>query len=168
MRLDIALMAAIGILAVVSVAEVSAGDIKAVHVNRPCRAECVPLSQYMAEKRLATHRLRVITRLSHRARAWKRAATFRQGPVRAGLLCIHFNPRVGHGEGSWRDSGDPYWGGLQMDRTFMANYGRPLLNSLGLANRWPPEAQIAVGEIAYYAGRGFFPWPNTGRGCGLM
>jgi len=43
----------------------------------------------------------------------------RRGPPhRRAWLCIH------RYEGSWRDSGDPYWGGLQMDRGFMHSYSR--------------------------------------------
>jgi hypothetical protein len=111
-----------------------------------------------------------------RVRYWRRKARFnwrlvgqlravvRQGydPVRAGLLCIH------SGEGAWSAAtGNGYFGGLQMDRTFMATYGRPLLQRFGPAHRWPPYAQVAVAEVAYYSGRGYGPWPNTRRRCGL-
>jgi hypothetical protein len=37
--------------------------------------------------------------------------------VIGGLLCIHSH------EGSWSDSGSPYWGGLQMDYSFQSAYG---------------------------------------------
>jgi len=37
----------------------------------------------------------------------------------------------------------------------------------GTADHWPPAAQLAVGEIAVYSGRGFGPWPQTRKACGL-
>jgi hypothetical protein len=78
------------------------------------------------------------------------------------FMCIH------RGEGSWTDSVDPYWGGLQMDRQFMATYGSDMVRRYGgWANVWPPSAQIAV-AIRAYRSRGFFPWPTTARRCGLI
>jgi hypothetical protein len=71
-------------------------------------------------------------------------------------------------EGSWRDGNDPYWGGLQMDRTFMRHYAPRHLLRRGWANTWTPIEQMWVGERAIRAGRGFYPWPNTGRMCGLI
>jgi hypothetical protein len=89
----------------------------------------------------------------------------RVGPawmVRA-FLCIH------RGEGSWTDSGDPYWGGLQMDRGFMWTYGAWAIRRYrGLANVWPPMVQIQVAIRAHRSGRGFYPWPTTARNCGLI
>lgn len=79
------------------------------------------------------------------------------------FLCIH------RGEGSWTDSGDPYWGGLQMDRSFMATYGSWAIRRYGgFANVWPPAVQIQVAIAAYNSGRGFYPWPTTARRCGLI
>lgn len=80
-----------------------------------------------------------------------------------GWLCIH------RYEGSWADSGDPYWGGLQMDRGFMTTYGSDMISRYGgYANVWPPLVQMVVAERAYASGRGFGPWPNTARHCGLL
>jgi hypothetical protein len=77
-------------------------------------------------------------------------------------LCIHSH------EGAWNDYGDPYWGGLQMDRSFMYSYGRDMIARYhGFANVWPPLAQMIVAERAYRS-RGFSPWPNTARYCGLL
>ena len=42
-------------------------------------------------------------------------------PHKRGWLCIH------RFEGSWRDAGDPYWGGLQMDRGFISTYAPRVL-----------------------------------------
>lgn len=76
-------------------------------------------------------------------------------------LCIH-----GY-EGSWTDPGSPYYGGLQMDLGFQASYGADLLRRLGTADHWTPLQQMWVAEIAYIS-RGFSPWPNTARYCGLL
>jgi len=83
-------------------------------------------------------------------------------PHKRGWLCIH------RFEGSWSDSGDPYWGGLQMDRGFMSSYAPRFLLRKGLANRWTPLEQMWVAERAHRSGRGYGPWPNTARYCGLI
>ena len=70
-------------------------------------------------------------------------------------------------EGSWQDAGDPYWGGLQMDRSFMRAYAPKHLLRRGWANTWTPLEQMWVAERAYASGRGFGPWPNTRRMCGI-
>jgi hypothetical protein len=74
----------------------------------------------------------------------------------------------GTGEGSWSDSGSPYYGGLQMDLGFMRSYGARLLRIKGTADHWTPLEQMWVGEQALKAGRGFYPWPRTARACGLI
>jgi hypothetical protein len=76
-------------------------------------------------------------------------------------LCIH------RGEGSWSDPNPPFYGGLQMDYGFQATYGRGLLRVKGTADHWTPLEQMWVAERAYRA-RGFYPWPNTARACGLI
>ena len=76
-------------------------------------------------------------------------------------MCIHDH------EGAWTDPGDPYRGGLQMDSGFMRTYGSDLLRRYGTADHWPPAAQVAVAERAYRT-RGFNPWPNTARACGVL
>lgn len=77
-------------------------------------------------------------------------------------LCIH------RFEGGWSDSNDPYWGGLQMDRGFMRTYAPAELLRRGWANRWTPVEQMWVAERAHRSGRGYSPWPNTARYCGLL
>ena len=99
-------------------------------------------------------------------RFWRRTArraliTFTHPPHRRAWLCIH------RYEAPWRDSGDPYWGGLQMDRGFMAGYAPHALLRRGWADRWSPLEQMWVAEHAYRSGRGFEAWPNTARLCGL-
>ena len=76
-------------------------------------------------------------------------------------MCIH-----GH-EGAWTDPNGPYHGGLQMDAGFMRTYGGDLLERYGTADHWPAAAQVAVAERAYRT-RGFNPWPNTARACGVL
>jgi hypothetical protein len=95
-----------------------------------------------------------------RARRVRRLAA--HPPHRRAWLCIH------RFEGSWGDSGDPYWGGLQMDRGFMRSYATRRLLRRGWANRWTPLEQMWVAERAHRAGRGFYPWPNTARHCNLI
>ncbi len=77
--------------------------------------------------------------------------------------CIHRH------EGPWNArTGNGYYGGLQMDMAFQRTYGRDFLERWGTADRWPPAAQIVVADRAYRSGRGFTPWPNTARACGLL
>jgi len=78
------------------------------------------------------------------------------------FLCIH------RYEGAWTDGGAPYYGGLQMDISFQQHYAPFLLRKKGTADHWTPLEQIWVAERARSAGRGFYPWPNTARACGLM
>lgn len=75
--------------------------------------------------------------------------------------------RVGHGEGSWTTDGLTYDGGLQMNIGFQRTYGRQLLSSKGTANRWNAYEQMWAAEQAYRS-RGFSPWPQTARDCGLL
>jgi hypothetical protein len=81
----------------------------------------------------------------------------------AAFLCIH------RYEAAWNaNTGNGYYGGLQMDWGFMHRYGRPYLRRWGSADHWPAWAQLAASEQAYQSGRGFWPWPNTARACGLL
>jgi len=79
------------------------------------------------------------------------------------FLCIH------HYEGGWTaNTGNGYYGGLQMDLHFQRSYGHDYLSRWGTADNWPAWAQLRVAVRAYQAGRGFWPWPNTARACGLL
>jgi hypothetical protein len=89
--------------------------------------------------------------------AWWRAI---HPPHLQAWMCIH------RYEGSWTDSGGPYWGGLQMDLGFQATYGGWLLRHKGTADHWSPLEQIWVAVRAAHS-RGFSPWPNTARFCGV-
>ncbi len=114
-------------------------------------------SRALATRSLGTLR-QLAVRWRHRARrAWWRA---NHPPELRGWLCIH------RYEGSWADSGSPYWGGLQMDLAFQQTYGGWLLRHKGTADHWSPLEQIWVAVRAERQ-RGFSPWPNTAHYCGL-
>jgi hypothetical protein len=109
-------------------------------------------------------------------RAWQRASASaalavslhaeRRASIPAWLgdafQCIH------RFEGAWdANTGNGYYGGLQMDLSFQSRYGARYLGRYGTADRWPVWAQLDAAARAYHAGRGFQPWPNTARACGL-
>ena len=94
--------------------------------------------------------------------AFKTRARAQNPPHRRQWLCIH------HFEGAWNDPNPPYYGGLQMDLSFQRRYGGGLLSRKGTANHWTPLEQMWAAERAHRAGRGFYPWPNTARYCGLI
>jgi hypothetical protein len=100
-------------------------------------------------------------------RLWHRlAATTRQKaqnpPHKAAFLCIH------HFEGSWpSNTGNGYYGGLQMNLGFQRTYAPWLLRTKGTADHWTPLEQLWTAEKAARS-RGFYPWPNTARFCGLL
>jgi hypothetical protein len=78
------------------------------------------------------------------------------------LLCIH------RYEGAWTsNTGNGYYGGLQMDYGFMRSYGAEFVERWGTADNWPVWAQLEAAARAHRSGRGFSPWPNTARFCGL-
>jgi hypothetical protein len=78
-------------------------------------------------------------------------------------LCIH------RYEGAWNaNTGNGFYGGLQMDYGFQRTYGAGLLRAKGTANNWTPLEQIIVAERARRSGRGYHPWPNAARLCGLL
>ncbi len=99
--------------------------------------------------------------------AWKRVAarTRRRAqnpPHKWAWLCIH------RYEGAWTDPNPPYYGGLQMDVSFQRTYSPGLLRRKGTANHWTALEQMWTAERAHRSGRGFYPWPNTARYCGLI
>lgn len=112
---------------------------------------------------------------SYTGQLWQR---FRQPPLHREFLCIHAGPPFGaawgHGEGAWNSvtpaGTDIFYGGLQMDEGFMQRYGSFLLKMKGNANKWTPLEQIwtAVYAVRGPDHRGFYPWPNTARACGLL
>jgi hypothetical protein len=123
----------------------------------------VPKSRYAASAETSpslSYRRMILGLWTARANTAQRLA---QHPPRLkDWLCIH------HYEGAWNDPNAPYYGGLQMDWSFMQAYGPELLKTKGTADHWTPLEQIWVAERAYESGRGFYPWPNTARWCGLI
>ena len=118
-----------------------------------------PHAATAAKSRSLDYRLWVMDLWRRRAvRARKQA---QQPPHRAEWLCIH------RFEGRWDDPNPPYFGGLQMDLRFQGTYGLELLRRKGTADKWTPLEQMWVAERAHRF-RGFHPWPNTARYCGLL
>lgn len=79
--------------------------------------------------------------------------------------CIYRYENAGHG---WHaNTGNGYFGGLQMDIDFQRTYGPKLLRRKGTADRWTPVEQMLVAERAW-RDRGFAPWPTTASLCGLL
>jgi hypothetical protein len=122
-----------------------------------------PRSRYAASAERSPslrYRQSVLQLWSGRAR--EAARTAHTPPRLDAWLCIH------RYEGAWNDPNGPYYGGLQMDLTFQQEYGAALLRRKGTADHWTALEQIWVAEHAYESGRGFYPWPNTARWCGLI
>jgi hypothetical protein len=94
-------------------------------------------------------------------RAHRERALAEHPPHLRQFLCIH------HYEATWTDAGAPYYGGLQMDLGFQHTYAPWLLRTKGTADHWTPLEQIWTAEKAAKS-RGFWPWPNTARMCGLL
>lgn len=98
--------------------------------------------------------------------------------------CIHRYER--HPLQGWATrTGNGYYGGLQMDLSFQRAHGLDLLLRKGTANNWTSKEQMMVAQRAHdgvrtsYGDsgavvtwqdkpRGYNPWPNTARSCGLL
>lgn len=101
------------------------------------------------------------------------------GPV-AAWLCIHHYETLGHPDpAGWHVVDPPYEGGLQMDSGFQRTYGLDFIRAhhgQG-AHAWTPREQMIAANRArvgvdwrgasWPGPRGFSPWPNTSRICGL-
>jgi hypothetical protein len=75
--------------------------------------------------------------------------------------CIHEH------EGAWdSDTGNGYFGGLQMTSWFQRTYGPEFVARYGSANRWPVWAQLLAAERAWRQCRCFSQWGTRGM-CGL-
>jgi hypothetical protein len=143
-----------------------------VHETGRLRRETNRLRQIMGKRRLSVRAdpAQFASTLEYRRwlhHAWKAqlartARLFRRPPHLRAWRCIH------RYEGPWQDPRAPYYGGLQMDLAFQRTYGRMLLRTKGTANRWTRFEQMWVAERALRRGRGFHPWPNTARYCGLL
>ena len=143
--------------------EPDGGTAKAI---RHYRATTVTLQSVMGH-RVQFRKLRRVS-LEHARRVWRRRAV----ADAASASCTGRRTRAPGSastvtRATWSDGGSPYYGGLQMDISFQASYGGPLLATKGTAENWTPLEQMWVAERAYRSGRGFYPWPNTARACGL-
>jgi hypothetical protein len=70
-------------------------------------------------------------------------------------------------EGTWTtNTGNGYYGALQADLSFQRAYGWEHYRRWGTANQWPWWAQLEMGYRGWLF-RGWGPWPNTARACGL-
>lgn len=77
-------------------------------------------------------------------------------------LCVH------HFEGTWDDTRNPVDdGGMQMDQSFQQSYGPVFYQRWGRAYHWPVWAQLYTAYQGWKV-RGWYPWPNTARYCGLI
>ncbi len=113
----------------------------------------------------ATYRAWIRDLWRKRARLAEQRAT--RPPHRSQWLCIHRFER--HPLQGWATrTGNGYYGGLQMDISFQRAYGSDILTRKGTADNWSALEQMWVAERAHRSGRGFRPWPNTARSCGLI
>ncbi len=112
------------------------------------------------QTRLAS-RVREVQSLHRVVRRFSAQDTVLTTPLDRNFLCIHNH------EGDWNDAGSPYWGGVQMDLEFQRTYGPEFYRAWGTADHWPVSVQLAVAMRAYLT-RGYHPWPNTARYCGLL
>lgn len=80
--------------------------------------------------------------------------------------CVYRHER---GPDGWETrTGNGYFGGMQADLDFQRTYASDMLKRYGAtADRWPWWAQL---QMAYrgWLFRGWQPWPNTARACGLL
>ena len=129
------------------------------HWQRVMHVHPTPYSRPVRAVRSLAYGKRLLHLWRHRADTARLRAL--NPPHKSQWLCIH-----GY-EGSWTDPNSPYYGGLQMDLGFQATYGSDLLRAKGTADHWTPIEQMWVAERAYRT-RGFYPWPNTARYCGLL
>jgi hypothetical protein len=102
-----------------------------------------------------------------KARAAKERRLAHNPPRKQAWLCIFRHERH-PGQGWATRTGNGFYGGLQMNISFQRTYAPELLRRKGTADRWSALEQIWVAERAYRSGRGFYPWPNTARYCGLI
>ena len=116
------------------------------------------------------HRTRSVSYLRWLARRWQARARTARIHYHAWFRALYAKWECVHrGEGAWTsNTGNGYYGGLQMDLSFQRSYGSEFLRQYGTADRWPVRAQLIAAERAYKSGRGFNPWPNTARACGLL
>jgi hypothetical protein len=124
-------------------------------------------SQHVHDCVRALNWWRKVEREARDAIAWQKHERLRMARQLLGDVsswtCIHQH------EGAWNsNTGNGYHGGLQMDVSFMRTYGPDMIRKYGgYAENWAPKDQIIVAQRAYRT-RGYHPWPNTARACGVL
>ena len=120
-----------------------------------------------ASARTATPRISRWVRDLWQRRAARAERQAKNPPHRAQWLCIHRYER--HPAQGWaRTPATATTAGCRWTSRFQRAYGPELLRRKGTANSWTAVEQMWVAERAYRSGRGFYPWPNTARYCGLI
>lgn len=118
----------------------------------------VPVAKRPAARREWRQRWRVTKRVRSRCLETVLWTWYRT----SGAACVKSK------EGAWTShTGNGYYGGFQADLAFQRTYGREYLARYGPANNWPVLAQIHMAYRGWDA-RGWHPWPNTARQCGLL
>lgn len=69
--------------------------------------------------------------------------------------------------GTTTNTGNGYYGRWQADLGFQSSYGPEFVRRWGVASNWPAWAQNIMAFRGWLA-RGWYPWPNTARECGLL
>jgi hypothetical protein len=128
--------------------------------------QMVPRSWWLAERRKRKRALKIAVTMerarNHLRTAMRSSVRLGASGLERGFLCIH------RFEGAWNAAtGNGFYGGLQMDSSFQSTYGPEFVRAFGNASNWTPAMQLAVAERAYLSGRGYGPWPNTRRSCGI-
>lgn len=89
------------------------------------------------------------------------ATVARQWAESSGPACISSNEG-----GVTTNTGNGYYGKWQADLDFQGDYGSEFVSRWGVASNWPEWAQDIMAYRAYQS-RGYGPWPNTRRYCGV-
>lgn len=87
-------------------------------------------------------------------------------PHKGAWLCLYLRERR-PSDGWATNTGNGYYGGLQMDLSFQLRYGRNLYRRKGTADHWTAFEQMWTAERAFPS-VGYTAWPNTARACGLL
>jgi Transglycosylase-like domain len=102
-----------------------------------------------------------------RTRAERAETKAQDPPHEDAWRCIHRHEASR--AGGWSaQTGNGYFGGLQMSMTFQRVLAPELLQEKGAADNWSAVEQMWVAERALRRGYGFTPWPRSARACGLL